>query len=143
MRHCFAVVLGLGLLACVPGTIPPVISPSIPAETAAATTPVATPPPTAVAVTASPSPTQTCVPVATPDFPTPAHSAVNGQPNIGVPIKTGVILVQIRQCRDIEAIVRKYGLPGPATRYIEGTNSPESATRWYRVGVAVGSEAAT
>jgi hypothetical protein len=29
-----------------------------------------------------------------------------------------IVIVQIRQCRDIQAILVKYGLPGPATRFL-------------------------
>jgi hypothetical protein len=72
---------------------------------------------------------------------------VNGQPDIGVPFVRGVILVEIQQCRDIAEIVRRYRLLGPATRYIDVEETPESialgATRWFRVGVVPGTESAT
>jgi len=55
--------------------------------------------------------------------------------------------VKIPQCRDIQAILRKYGLPGPATRYIEVAESDDmianGATRWFRVVVTPGTESAT
>ena len=61
-----------------------------------------------------------------------------------MPTQRGVILVEIAQCRDIQAILSKYGLPGPATRYIDVPVSDEmianGATRWYRVAVAPGTE---
>jgi hypothetical protein len=72
---------------------------------------------------------------------------VNGQPSLGVPTLRGVILIEIRQCLDIEAILAKYGLPGPAVRDIGVPESDEmianGATRWYRVGVTLGTESAT
>jgi len=72
---------------------------------------------------------------------------VNGQASLGVPIQAGVILVEIRQCRDIQAILGKYGLPGPATRYLDVLESDEmianGATRWYRIAVTPGTESAT
>ena len=55
--------------------------------------------------------------------------------------------MKIPQCRDIQAILRKYGLPGPATRYIEVAESDDmianGATRWFRVVVTPGTESAT
>ena len=72
---------------------------------------------------------------------------MNGQPTLGVPTLRGVILIEIRQCRDIGTILQKYGLPGPGTRYIEVLESDEmianGATRWYRVTVTPGTESAT
>jgi hypothetical protein len=59
----------------------------------------------------------------------------------------GVILVEIRQCREIGAVLQKYGLAGPATRYIDVLESDEmianGATRWYRIAVTPGTESAT
>src|SRR5207249_3224158 len=67
-----------------------------------------------------------------------------GQPSLGVPTRSGMILIEITQCRDIQAILSKYGLPGPATRNIDVAESDEmianGATRWYRVAVAPGTE---
>ena len=55
--------------------------------------------------------------------------------------------MKIPQCRDIQAILRKYGLLGPATRYIEVAESDDmianGATRWFRVVVTPGTESAT
>ena len=55
--------------------------------------------------------------------------------------------MKIPQCRDIQAILRKYGLPGPATRYIDVAESDDmianGATRWFRVVVTPGTESAT
>jgi hypothetical protein len=55
--------------------------------------------------------------------------------------------VKIPQCRDIQAILRKYGLAGPATRYIDVPESDDmianGATRWFRVAVTPGTESAT
>ena len=77
----------------------------------------------------------------------PTHAPVNGQPSLGVPTVSGVILVEIRQCRDIQAILAKYRLAGPATRYIYVPESDDmianGATRWFRVGVTPGTESAT
>ena len=71
---------------------------------------------------------------------------MNGQPSLGVPTRSGEILIEIAQCRDIQAILVKYGLPGPATRYSDVLESDETiangATRWFRVGVAPGTESA-
>jgi hypothetical protein len=91
------------------------------------------------------APRSTCVPEPTPEYlaEVPPHAPVNGQPSLGVPIRTGVILVQIQQCRDIETIVRKYGLAGPATRDIPGDSVPEHAKRWFRIAVTPGTEAKT
>lgn len=71
------------------------------------------------------------------------HAPVNGVPDLGVPVLRGVILVQIAQCRDIAEILKKYALQGPATRDMPDVTGPESATRWYRVAVPVGSEPRT
>jgi hypothetical protein len=68
---------------------------------------------------------------------------VNGVADLGVPVLRGVILVQVAQCRDIAEILKKYGLTGPATRDLPGVTTPESATRWYRVTVPLGSEPQT
>lgn len=96
--------------------------------------------------TSTPRPSA-CRVLPTPNYPEPSHAPVNGQPSLGVPTLPGVILVRIPQCRDIQAIVAKYGLPGPATRYIDVVESDEmianGATRWFRVGVAPGTESAT
>ena len=85
----------------------------------------------------------------TPDYGSqaePTHAPVNGQPSLGVPTRSGVILVKIPQCRDIQAILAKYGLPGPATRDIDVPESDEmianGATRWFRVQVTPGTESA-
>jgi hypothetical protein len=92
-------------------------------------------------------PAATCRVLATPERVEPSHRPVNGQPSLGVPTLSGVILIEIAQCRDIQAILSKYGLPGPATRYIDVPDSDQmianGATRWYRVGVAPGMEPAT
>jgi len=94
-------------------------------------------------------PTATCRVLPTPDYQSqePTHAPVNGQPSLGVPTLRGVILVKIPQCRDIQAILRKYGLAGPATRYIDVPESDDmianGATRWFRVVVTPGTESAT
>ena len=104
---------------------------------------------TATIAGATPPSSATCSPLPTPDYlnQVPPHAPVNGQPSLGVPVLSGVILVQIQQCRDIAAILLKYGLPGPATRYIDVPNTPEyianGAARWFRVGVTPGTESAT
>ena len=71
---------------------------------------------------------------------------MNGQPSLEVPTRSGMILIEITQCRDIQAILSKYGLPGPATRYLDVAESDEmianGATRWFRVAVAPGTESA-
>jgi hypothetical protein len=83
----------------------------------------------------------------TPEPVEPTHAPVNGQPTLGVPTLPGVILVRIPQCRDIQAIVVKYGLSGPATRYLDVLESDDmianGATRWFRIGVVPGTESAT
>jgi hypothetical protein len=72
---------------------------------------------------------------------------VNGQPTLGVPTLRGVILVKIPQCRDIQAILAKYGVPGPAMRAIDVAETDDmianGATRWFRVTVVPGTESAT
>src|SRR5437660_2094416 len=87
-------------------------------------------------------PTPPCRVLPTPDYQNqePPHAPVNGQLSLGEPTLRGVILVKIPQCRDIQAILRKYGLPGPATRYIDVAESDDmianGATRWLGVVVA-------
>ena len=92
-------------------------------------------------------PSTTCRVLRTPEPNNPPHAPVNGQPSLGAPIRSGVILVQTAQCRDIQAVLVKYGLPGPATRYVDVLESDETiangATRWYLVEVAPGTESAT
>ena len=56
----------------------------------------------------------------------------------------GRILVKIAQCREINEVLRTYGLAGPALRYIEGNPDPaHGAERWFVVSVPAGSESAT
>jgi len=93
-------------------------------------------------------PTATCRVLPTPDYgPQAPHAQVNGEPSLGVPTLRGVILVEIRQCREIAAVLQKYGLAGPATRHIDVLESDEmianGATRWYRIAVTPGTESAT
>ena len=92
-------------------------------------------------------PAATCRVFPTPDYgPQAPHAPVNGQPSLGVPTLPGVILIEIRQCREIQAILAKYGLPGPAVREIPVAESDENiaigATRWFRIGVLPGTESA-
>jgi hypothetical protein len=119
-----------------------------------AESPPSTPTPSAsgltVTFTTGPAPVSspTCRVLPTPNYGLePSHAPVNGQPGLGVPTLRGVILIKIQQCRDVQAILEKYGLPGPATRYIDIPESAETiasgATRWYRVDVAAGTESAT
>jgi hypothetical protein len=93
---------------------------------------------------ATPTPCRT---LRTPEPNNPPHAPVNGEPSLGVPTLSGVILVEIAQCRDIQAILRKYGLPGPATKYIGVPDTDEmianGAARWYRIVVTPGTESAT
>ena len=95
----------------------------------------------------TPQPSTTCRVLPTPEPVNPPHPPVNGEPSLGVPTLPGVILIEVRQCRDIQAVLAKYGLPGPATRYIGVLESDETiangATRWYRVEVTPGTESAT
>jgi hypothetical protein len=91
-------------------------------------------------------PPETCVDEPTPDYgPTalPTHAPVNGQPSLSEPHRRGVILVKIVQCRDIAQILTKYGLLGPATRWVPSAGSSEHIARWYQIGVTVGSESTT
>ena len=111
--------------------------------------PVAVPSPSGITVTfTTATATPTCRVLPTPNYgPEPPHAPVNGQPSIGAPTLSGVILVRIPQCRDIQQILSKYGLAGPATRYVDVAESDETiangATRWFRVQVTPGTEAAT
>ena len=104
-------------------------------------------PVTSNAPTGTPQPSTSCRVLRTPEPNNPTHAPVNGQPSLGVPIQSGVILVEVAQCRDIKAILIKYGLAGPATRYIDVPGSDEmianGATRWYRIAVTPGTESAT
>ena len=91
-------------------------------------------------------PAPTCRVLPTPKRIEPSHAPVNGQPSLQEPTLSGVILIEIAQCRDIQAILVKYGLSGPATRNIDVPESDEmianGATRWYRVQVTPGTESA-
>ena len=73
--------------------------------------------------------------------------SVNGQPTIAGAIEPGVVLVQIQCGRDINAIVAKYRLKGPARRYLQVPvtqhNIDIGATRWYLVAVVSGTEGTT
>jgi hypothetical protein len=95
----------------------------------------------------TPQPSATCRMLPTPEPVNPPHAPVNGQPSLGVPTLPGVILIEVRQCRDIQVILLKYGLLGPATRDVDVLESDEmianGATRWFRVGVTPGTESAT
>jgi hypothetical protein len=95
----------------------------------------------------TPRPSTTCRVLPTPEPVNPPHAPVNGQPSLGVPTLPGVVLIEVRQCRDIQAILLKYGLLGPATRDVDVLESDEmianGATRWFRVGVTPGTESAT
>lgn len=91
-------------------------------------------------------PPETCMDEATPDYgPTglPTHAPVNGQPSLSEPHRLGVILVKVVQCRDVAQVLTKYGLPGPASRYIPSASPYEHVARWYLVEVAIGTEPAT
>jgi hypothetical protein len=145
MRVVWTLLLVVVSAACLPFESRPASSTAQPMESNTSTAiPIAS---TAASggETQSLRPQSTCVPVPTPDYLTvvPTHAPVNGQPSLGVPIQSGVILVQVQQCRDIETIVRKYGLAGPATRYIPGDSVPEHAKRWFRIAVTPGTESAT
>lgn len=114
--------------------------------------PTPTPSASGIAVTfiaePAPVPTPTCRVLPTPNYgPEPSHAPVNGQPSLGVPTVRGVILIKIQQCRDIQAVLQKYGLPGPATRYIDVPVADDTiangSARWFRVDVAPGTESAT
>ena len=135
----------LAATACSTSSLVPTASTS---PTPATPTPLAVPAATLPeARTASPA--ATCRVLPTPDYQSqePTHAPVNGQLSLGVPTLRGVILVKIPQCRDIQAILRKYGLAGPATRYIDVPESDDmianGATRWFRVAVTPGTESAT
>ena len=54
-----------------------------------------------------------------------------------------MILVKIVQCRDITQIVTKYGLLGPVTRRVPSAGPSDHISRWYEIGVRVGTESAT
>jgi len=104
-------------------------------------------PSTTVSEAPTAPPAARCRVLPTPDYgPQAPHAPVNGQPSLGVPTLPGVILIEIRQCREIQAILAKYGLPGPAVREIPVAESDENiaigATRWFRIGVLPGTESA-
>src|SRR5207237_3887547 len=86
-----------------------------------------------------PRPSTTCRVLPTPNYPEPPHAPVNGQPSLGVPTLPGVILIKVAQCRDIQAILVKYGLAGPATLYLDVAPSDDmianGLVRWYPVVV--------
>ena len=134
-------ILAVGLCAVACSSAPEIVVRVSPATA----TPSAAVPVTRVE-TFTPAPTP-CRVLPTPNYPEPPHAPVNGQPSLGVPTLRGVILVKIPQCRDIQAILRTYGLTGRAAR---ATDVPESddmiangATRWFRVEVTPGTESAT
>lgn len=130
-------IIAITLLACSPEPSSPTASMSQSEASSA--------PPAVVLATPSapPAASLTCVPVPTPENPEPSHAPVNGQPDLDVPARMGVVLVQIRQCRDIVDVLQRYGLSGPAVRYIPGVTHPESATRWFVISVPVGTESGT
>src|SRR6185295_12858205 len=100
------VAIGLSAAACVQPTR--VVEASAP--------PTPTPSATGITVSFTAEPIPTCSVLPTPNYgPEPSHAPVNGQPTLSEPIMRGVILVKIQQCRDIQAVLQKYGLPGPAT----------------------------
>src|SRR6266850_3839981 len=72
-------------------------------------------PVTSDAPTLAPQPSTSCRVLRTPEPNNPTHAPVNGQPSLAVPIQSGVILIEIAQCRHIQAILLKYRLAGPAT----------------------------
>lgn len=146
------VVLALGLAACLP---PQSATPSV-ARTQSPTSGTTNTPVPNLAVGAvpaaptrevsAPPPLGTCVDLPTPDYgpsAEPLYAPVNGQPSLSGPHQRGVILVKIQQCREITQIVTKYGLLGPATRYIPSADPSDHVARWYRVGVTLGTESAT
>lgn len=143
----FVVAIG-ALLGCTPPPAGSAGSPAVaPSAEPLATGVGASAPAGTYSFTARPA--ATCRVLPTPDYigQEPPHAPVNGQPGLSGPTLRGVILVQIRQCRDIQAILKKYGLPGPATRYIDVPETDDTiangSARWFRIGVALGTESAT
>jgi len=129
---------------------PVAITPPISVSTATATvTPSSLWPGSAPALSEArtPRPSTTCRVLPTPNYPEPPHAPVNGQPSLGVPTLPGVILIKVAQCRDIQAILVKYGLAGPATLYLDVAPSDDmianGLARWYQVVVVPGTESRT
>ena len=127
-------------------SVAPPLAPASPSPTATSPGELWPGPPPTMSEARTPQPPATCRVLPTPERIEPPHAPVNGQPSLGVPTLPGVILVEIRQCRDIQAILLKYGLPGPAVREIPVAESDENiaigATRWFRIGVMPGTESA-
>jgi hypothetical protein len=71
----------------------------------------------------------------------PQFARQNGNLDIGQPYVLGHVLVIIPACRDIRALAQKYGL-GP-TALVTTSSTADPLTRYYRVGVPAGEEAAT
>lgn len=146
-------VLALGLAACVSPQSAPPSAPDVPNQSP--TPPTNTPVPNLAVGAVPAAPTRevsvsprpgTCDDLPTPDYgpsAEPSHAPVNGQPRLSGPHQRGVILVKVQQCRDIAQMLTKYGLLGPATRYIPSADPSEHVARWYRVGVTNGTESAT
>jgi len=145
-----AIVIALATATQLPSATPSAIGspgPSpVPSPTATSAALWVGPAPT-ISEARTPRPSTSCRVLRTPEPNEPSHAPVNGQPSLGTPTLSGVILAKIAQCRDIQAILVKYGLPGPATRYIDILESDETiangATRWYRIEVTPGTESAT
>jgi len=107
-----------------------------------------TPPAQSTTAEASAPPESRCSSGPTPSPGEPAsHLPVNGQPTLPVPTERGAILLQIQCGRDISAILAKYNLKGPTTRYVDVPVTQHyidiGMTRWFRVGVVDGTEGAT
>ena len=136
-RLLAALALAMSLIACSSAPTPPASVVTIRDPAAQSTTVEATAPPES-----------RCSGVATPTPREPAlYLSVNGQPTLPVPTERGAILVQIQCGRDINAILAKYQLKGPATRHVDVPVTQEyvdiGMTRWFRIGVVEGTEGET
>lgn len=76
----------------------------------------------------------------------PPHAPVHGQPTLPVATRAGEILVKVKTGVAIQAVIARYGLKGPASRYIDLADTPANqktgALRWFRVPVVEGTEGA-
>ncbi len=140
-------VLATAALVCACESAGPSVSPTLVASERISAEPLPTTPgPTTTAPTigvAPPRPSPCSRP--TPSL-FPALVSQNGNLDVNVPFRLGLIRFFLLPCRDIEVVRGKYGL-GPATRVIPEPPDPNSdpddiRSRYYSARVPVGQEAA-
>jgi hypothetical protein len=123
---------------------PPPTAESTPPEPTATPVTSLTPQPTA----ASPNPTPESTPCVSSSVPiaTPTHNPRISPAHTEPPYETGVIRLRVQPCRDVDALIAKYGLAGPARHYnrppFNASDIRAGLDRAYVVGVEPGTEKA-